>query len=920
MALRLKSGIRVAATVIAVASAMILLGRGGHLLSLDRLASDVRTAAIEREAGGEIVFLGIDKKSLDALRVWPWPRETYGRIIDSLVADGAREIFLDIDLSAASRPEADAALAAALERAGGGVLLPAFVQNTEAGGASPAMSANLPLPLFRGLSWMTSVNVVADSDGVLRHYPYGLVIEGEGVPSVAAFLSGVSGPTGTAFEINYAIAPGSIPAFSVIDLLEGRLDPATFLGKSVVVGAHAVELRDNLSVPVHGILAGSVIQILAAETLKQGVAIRAVDPAPWIALLATLVMTAAALRRRARFRHLLAGLLLAGLAIELLAFHLLSRHAVMLPTAGLQGLLFGTGGLFALHELDLHKWLLLLAQIDKVNSQRVLARIFADSSDAIIVVDETGGVLEWSGNACLLFRTSAVCVKGADLRRILPDRIAKDLMSAMVDLRRGIWTDPGMRALTMVVEGGMRHIEYRVTPSRLSDVRERAVTDDRIVASITARDITVRRVQEERLERIARFDTLTGALSRSEFVERLDADLAKASPEARSAVVVINLHRFSVMNATLGRSVGDALLQAVVARLKRSDTGMSAPARVGGDWFAVSRPCGEGDDGAAEMAAGLVALVSEPFELEGTVVRVGAHAGVSVQRSGAKAAALLGDAELALDEARKAEGGAVRLHDPASVDRQRRARLLETALWNSIENGELFLAYQPQIRLSDMSVIGAEALVRWRHPELGMIGPDEFIAIAEGNGFIETLGRWAMGQAARDALTWPNGMTVAVNVSPVQLRRGDVVADAARVLRESGLPANRLHLEITESIFVDGNGTLLEKLHDLRMMGIRLALDDFGSGFSSFSYLAKLPLDKIKLDRMFVQTLAPGDANAAIVKSVLMLSRELGYSLVCEGVETEEQRDFLRDLGCDEGQGFLFGRPQPQTDLLAMAS
>ena len=199
---------------------------------------------------------------------------------------------------------------------------------------------------------------------------------------------------------------------------------------------------------------------------------------------------------------------------------------------------------------------------------------------------------------------------------------------------------------------------------------------------------------------------------------------------------------------------------------------------------------------------------------------------------------------------------------------------------------------------------------------MGMVSPGDFIEIAETSGFIEDLGRWVLNKACEDAVHWPEEMTVAVNVSPVQFQRGDVIAEAKNALVSAGLPAKRLHLEITESLFVEGSGEIRETLHDLRAMGVSLALDDFGSGFSSFGYLANFPLDKIKADQMFVRGLQPGDKNQAILKSIMMLARELDLPLICEGIETAQQLDFLRSIGCEQGQGYLFGKPQSQLDLL----
>lgn len=913
--------IRRAGIVIASAVIMLAAGRFGVLEGSDRQIVDLRASHSPRSVSGDVVFLAIDKKSLDSVEVWPWPREVYASLVDSLTSAGAREIFFDIDLSAPSRPEADEMFADALRRAGGGVLLPAFLQSAGAGDRSTGLASNRPLPMFLEQSWMASVNIFPDNDGVARRYPYGIEINGEEVPSVAAFLSGVLGPVGQTFAVNYSIMPSGIPTYPVIDVLNGVTDPAALEGKSVVVGAHATELRDNFNVPVHGILPGAIVQILATETLSQNVVPRRLNVTGPAILLAMILLITIYMGVIKRFRWRLLGLAVTGVAIEIAGFAMFSSAALVLPSAALQGSLLLIAAGFAIDELDLRKWLVLLAQIETGNSRRVLKRIFDDSSDGILVVDGTGIVLEASRNASTIFRRSDDSVVGCALSDVVPAQISEEVFSAISELRVGAWKDRGVRSLNLTSDADPRYIEFVVTPSRLSRLpgRSHSVNDDRIVASVTARDITVRHLQEIRLTELANFDTLTGALSRSAFLERLADFMDAATPEREHAVIVLNLHRFRDVNATVGRGVGDKLLVRVAECLASGDERLSDVARVGGDSFAMFARveiCEEEVDSIAER---LVAALSEPCTLSGTVVRVGARAGVALGAPDIDASTLLSNAELALDEARRGGGRTIRHFDPVSVKIQDEARQIEMALWHAIENDELFLAYQPQLRLSDDRLIGAEALVRWQHPTLGFIPPDKFIGLAESNGFIEPLGRWVLERAARDAMSWPSSMTVAVNVSPVQLLRGDLVQDVRDVLARTGLDPDRLHLEITESIFVEGADTVIEMLQDIRMLGIRLALDDFGSGFSSFSYLARLPLDKIKLDRMFVQELEAHSSNPAIVRSVVNLARELELKLICEGIETEPQIDFLKDLGCDEGQGYFIARPLSQADFLAFA-
>ena len=427
--------------------------------------------------------------------------------------------------------------------------------------------------------------------------------------------------------------------------------------------------------------------------------------------------------------------------------------------------------------------------------------------------------------------------------------------------------------------------------------------------------MTEDRAQRSELDRLARFDALTGALNREEFAARL-SDHIDAGWSGGS-VIAFDLHRFRTINATLGRVVGDRLLVAVVRRVAEANLEVSAIARLGGDRFAVFTTQSTSTEEADQLADTIVSLAGAPFDLDGQIVRSGVRIGVAPREEGDRGDTLLNKAEHALDETRLRSAPNRRTFDKTTFAKQARARHIEREYWTALAEDQLFLAYQPQVRLSDGVLFGAEALARWRHPKMGLISPAEFIAVAENSGFIEHLGRWALQTACRDAMAWPLPIPVSVNVSPMQFRRSDMVAEVESARDQSGLPAARLTLEITESIFLGSAGELDETLHRLRSLGVALSLDDFGSGFSSFGYLPRLPLDQLKLDRMFVEALDSDPYSEAVIRSVVPLCRELGLDLVCEGVETRAQRDMLAALSCDRVQGYLFGRPEPQDRFLA---
>jgi predicted signal transduction protein with EAL and GGDEF domain len=382
-------------------------------------------------------------------------------------------------------------------------------------------------------------------------------------------------------------------------------------------------------------------------------------------------------------------------------------------------------------------------------------------------------------------------------------------------------------------------------------------------------------------------------------------------------VIVFNVQRLQTINATLGRAIGDALLVAIVERVDaKEEFGLGRIGRLGGDRFAVFA-CGQvAAGGGPHLGERLSRLLVGPYQIGDQVVRIAVRAGVAEGAAGDDAEELLGKAKLALDEARFRAGSGLRSFDQEGFARQARARHIERAHWNALTEEEVYLTYQPQVRLRDGALVGAEALERWKHPTLGMISPAEFIDIAERSGFIEHLGRWVLETACFDAKEWPEDQLVSVNVSPAQFHRSDVVADVERALAVSGLPPKRLYLEITESLFFGATAGFSDVFAGLRRLGVSLALDDFGSGYSSYGHLARLPLDKLKVDRMFVQGLDVVPFNQAVIRSVGSLCTELGLTLVCEGVETEAQVELLKQLGCDEAQGFLFGRPEPQEEFL----
>ena len=415
-----------------------------------------------------------------------------------------------------------------------------------------------------------------------------------------------------------------------------------------------------------------------------------------------------------------------------------------------------------------------------------------------------------------------------------------------------------------------------------------------------------------RIAFLAHHDALTGLPNRRLFHDRLEQALAQAGRGVDLAVLCLDLDRFKAVNDTLGHPVGDKLLQEVAQRLAACVREGDTLARLSGDEFAILQIGLTRPEDAALLAHRTIRVLGEPYEVASHRVVIGTSIGISVTpRDGASVDALLKNADTALYRA-KAEGrGVFRFFEQAMDAELQARRVLELDIRRAIEEAQFELYYQPLISLPTHEISGFEALLRWHHPERGLVSPAEFIPIAEDTGLIDTIGAWVLRQACSEATGWPEHVKIAVNLSPAQFRSDELVGIVNQALIASGLEPSRLELEITESVLLQQDDPNLMTLHRLRQMGVRISMDDFGTGYSSLSYLRSFPFDKIKIDRSFVKGLSNDGGSVAIVRAVTGLSRSLGITTTAEGVETDEQLHCLAREGCHEVQGYLFSKPVP---------
>ena len=434
---------------------------------------------------------------------------------------------------------------------------------------------------------------------------------------------------------------------------------------------------------------------------------------------------------------------------------------------------------------------------------------------------------------------------------------------------------------------------------------------------IALRDQRDRLRVEAKMRRLADTDSLTGLVNRGRFTRTLERWLGSRRGDDRAvALFSLDLDRFKPVNDTQGHAAGDAVLVRVAGRLCSIVREGTVVARIGGDEFSIIARGMPNREAVRTLADRFVEVLSRPIAINGQIYEIGASVGVALAPwDGDTGEALVRNADLALYQAKRSGGGTHRMFEPGMDDQMQERRGLEVSLRRAAARQEFRVYFQPQVDARTGAYTGAEALIRWNHPERGIVPPSEFIAVAEQTNLIAGIGEWVLHTACAEAVTWPEHLTVAVNVSPVQFRDPRLVAIVAAALEESALPGHRLELEITEGVLIEDEDKALAILHELRRLGVRISLDDFGTGYLSLRHLSRFPFDKIKIDRSFVARASVDRDSAAIVRAIVSLGKNLGIATTAEGVETAEQRDFVTREGCDQLQGYLYGRPVPMADM-----
>jgi len=500
---------------------------------------------------------------------------------------------------------------------------------------------------------------------------------------------------------------------------------------------------------------------------------------------------------------------------------------------------------------------------------------------------------------------------------IAPGLTARELAAVLVKYGKVSAAEPEATLALRDNLGGKRKVGAFI--QKLTDGRSISVSyapDPHDGFVVTFEDITARLAAEERVRHLAHYDTLTDLPNRVTFYEQMESILSGLRRGETFGILSLDLDHFKTVNDTLGHPIGDLMLKTVADRMRGCMRERDFVARLGGDEFVVVQVPADGPTSLPRLASRLIESVGAPYELEGHQIVIGLSIGIALSPAdGIEPDVLLKNADLALYRAKADGGGTYRFFEAEMDARMQARRALEMDLRKAVLKNEFELNYQPIIDVKSGAITSCEALIRWRHPERGMIPPMEFIPVAEETGMIVPIGEWVLAQACIEAMRWPKHIGVSVNLSPAQFKSRNLVQAIKNAIADSGLPAQRLELEITELVLLQETEGAFAILHQLRDLGIKIAMDDFGTGYSSLGYLRGFPFNKIKIDQSFIRDLSSKEDSLAIVRAVVGLSSSLGITTTAEGVETKEQLARLTTEGCDEAQGFLFSEPRSASEV-----
>ncbi len=900
---------------------------------------DLFLSVSQRPVAADIVIIAIDEHSMAAEGRWPWPRRLHAELINKLSRGGAKVVGLDILFAEPSsdNPEDDALLADAIRR-NGRVVLP-LVNESARVGAPLKLTRPLPI-LVETAAGLGHVDVELDGDGIVRHaflkagpgradfQAFSLEMLALVSPEIQENLPGLRHPEpGTTSPgswvrdykilIPFAGPPGHFRRISYADFLSPSFDPAVVRDAYVLVGVTALGLGDGLPTPVSGNsvpMPGVELNATLLDALRSNMAILPMTMLIQLVVSGALILVPGFLYPRFRAAGSLITAALFVLLTLLTSFLFLhSLHLWYPPVTALVTIVLG----YLLWTWRRLEWTVNELAMEKNQAQVTLHSI----GDGVISTDGSGRVQYMNPKAELLAGCTTHQAYGRPLREIFllaDERHGRDLTPIIEHCLEGKQpSSVQVDALLINKMGG----EFSVHASAGSIHDEQ---DNNVGVVLGISDLTETRSMERQLDFQATHDVLTGLPNRTLLKDRLTQAIVRARQNSlQLAVFYIDLDYFKKANDMLGRTGADRLLQETASRLQAVDHKGMTVTRLGADEFVVLLEDVDDTSQVGLVAKDILSSLQEPFFIQEQKVQLTASIGVSLfPKDGGQVEQLIQRADIAMCQVKESRRNDFQLFS-SEMHAWIQERLdLEKKLQQALENDELELYYQPQIRLSDGRLMGVEALLRWHSADSGFISPARFIPIAEESDLILGIGKWVLEKACSQAKEWEDAgfepITMAVNISPKQFLQKNYLDLIVHILEETGASARFLELEITENTIVQHLEHSSAFIKGFRELGGTISIDDFGTGYSSLSYLKQFPVDHLKIDRFFVRDIAEAPEDAAITRAVITMAHGMDLSVVAEGVETQAQLSLLRDQNCDKVQGYLLAHPMTAKEMTVL--
>jgi len=877
----------------------LMLYYAGWLTTIENHLHENESYLSRTQYNSDVVIIEIDHASLKTLKSWPWPRRYYAEVINNLSHAQAKKIFLDVDFSTTSNPEDDNMLASALSIAKpGSILMPSFLQYSDSG-SNKYLTLNEPNEKFKQYVTSVSVNLNPDSDGLVRRIKILSSFADQSLPTAAIIFNNYNAKNDETIKLNLRITPESFQRISFHEIYNKNFNPELIKDKFIIIGATALELSDLIALPVYKSLPGPVIQAIAHQTLANGKLHLTNKTVTVLVLLLScypvwLLLPTPGWRKGLR-RLILINLFILSTSVALhVGFNTLTDVSPLILFTVLSYIFL------QLAKIDNQFHTILSQKISLNNKEKMMTHVISNTSEGIILLNTSLKIKSINTSACDIFGYTEIDLINKSINKILPGLNLKNAHNSNQ------------------FESEALHQSSKKTPVEIT--LDQLQTHNGFLYTIFIHDISERKQQQTDLNYQVSHDALTGLHSRTYLLSKVDDIIKQYNINKKPAtLIMIDLNNFKSINDTLGHSTGDRLLKILGERLQTLQNEKTCVARLGGDEFSLLTTHFYTKFDLDLYIKNIHRLISKPINLSDMSLSIDAAIGLAFIPDHAKTKnEILIAADVAMYKS-KSSGKNFCVYDPQTDYLTKRNLIISNDIKQALNKEQLYLTYQPKVNLHTNKVVSFEALIRWQHPELGLIRPDEFIPVVEKSSLIKPVTIFTIETAILKLKEFQQqelGISIAINLSAKLFDDKNLAADITNLLKKHGIAAEKLTLEITESAAMTSNDNTLATLNTLIKNNFKLSIDDFGTSYASFSYLKQLPASELKIDKLFITNICNDDSDKIITESIISLAHSLNMKVVAEGIEDQKTYDYLHGIGCDIAQGYWISKPMADEDVI----